>query len=291
MPISKPRLQDRELAIMRNVSTNPDHYLKRGVRTVDGWLQTGAARLIVETGNVQSQFGVRGHMAEIGVHEGKLFILLCLLRNPDEEAVGIDVFDRQDLNRDRSGRGSRDRLEKNLRRLAAHGKQAILISCDSRNLSADNLLRTVGGPFRIFSIDGGHEAGTVFHDLEVAAGTLCDGGVIVLDDYFNEGWPGVADGTNRLFGSGHYPELVPFAIAQNKLLIGQRGYAERYRTALVARFKEKTKIRESTLFGNSVCYFDFGFSRFTLFMMEAFGNLAGQRPGLHRFLRRFRDSM
>jgi Methyltransferase domain len=273
------------------VSSNPELYLKRGIRTVDGWLQAGAARLIAETAHVQAQLNVRGHLAEIGVHEGKLFILLCLLRNPEEEAVAIDVFERQDLNRHRSGRGSRERLERNLQRHAAHEKPAILISADSRNLSADSLVRVAGGPFRIFSIDGGHEAETVFHDLEVAAGTLSDGGVIVLDDYFNEGWPGVADGTNRLFSSGHFPDIVPFAIAQNKLLIGRRDYAERYRTALVAGFKNKTKIRESTLFGHPVSYFDFGFSRFTLFMMEAFRDSAGRHQGIYRFFRRFRDSM
>jgi hypothetical protein len=275
----------------KGIFSDLQRYLKRGIGTVDGWLQLGAARLIVEIASVQSQLNVSGHVAEIGVHEGKLFILLCLLRSPGEEAVAIDVFDKQDLNRDKSGRGSRGPFEKNLKRHVALGKQAMIIACDSRNLSADVLVRTAGGPFRIFSIDGGHEADTVLHDLEVAAGALAEGGIIVLDDYFNEGWPGVADGTNRFFYSGHFPELVPFAIAQNKLLIGQRGYAERYRSASMARFKNRTKIRESTLFGHPVCYFDFAFNRSTLFMMKVFSDLPGRHPGIYRFVRRFHDSM
>jgi hypothetical protein len=273
------------------VFSNSERYLKHGMRTVDGWLRAGAARLIAETAHVQAQLDVRGHVAEIGVHEGKLFILLCVLRNPEEEAVAVDVFERQDLNRDKSGRGSKERLEINLRRHAKQGKPAILISSDSRSLSADSLTRAAGGPFRMFSIDGGHEADTVFHDLEVAARTLCDGGVIVLDDYFNEGWPGVADGTNRFFSTGQFAELAPFAIAQNKLLIGRHGYVEEYRTALMARLRDKTKMRESTLFGHRVSYFDFSFSRFTLFMARAFRDSVGRYPNIYGFFRRFRDSM
>ena len=57
----------------------------------------------------------------------------------------------------------------------------------------------MGGPLRFFSIDGGHLSHIVKHDLETAALSITDGGVIILDDYFNPEFPGVSEGTNRYF--------------------------------------------------------------------------------------------
>src|ERR1035441_9365724 len=72
---------------------------------VDGWLLPEAARCIVCLHDAQRRNGTRGSVAEIGVHHGKLFMLLCLLRNEGEIAVGYDLFDRQNENIDRSGEG------------------------------------------------------------------------------------------------------------------------------------------------------------------------------------------
>jgi Methyltransferase domain len=267
-----------------------DEYLKHGIRRVGGYLHKGAASLIVQTAAIQSQLKICGHVAEIGVHEGRLFILLCLLREENEAAVAVDVFERQELNRDNSGRGSREHLQNNLGKYVHGGSPPILLSADSRTISASTLIDAAGGQFRLFSIDGGHDADTVFHDLEVAAGALCRGGAIVLDDFFNEGWAGVADGTCRFFTSHKYPDLVPFAIAQNKVLICDRSFADKYRSALSAAFRDKTKIRESTLFGHPVTYFDFGHSRLSLVIVRPFFEWAKQHPAALGFLRRIRDA-
>lgn len=267
-----------------------DHYLKRGLRTIDGWLQLGAARMLVEIARIQDQMGVPGNLAEIGVHEGRLFILLCLLRNETEEAVAIDVFEQQDMNRDKSGKGDRERLQANIRKYVQHGNPPVLISADSRRLSAGDIVASAKGRIRIFSIDGGHEAETVSHDLAVAAQALCEAGVIVLDDYFNEGWPGVADGTNRFFASQQFPELVPFAIGQNKLLISRRGYAERYCEYLVSAFGD-VRVRQSTLFGEPVRYFDFRFKSLSMPLAKTFSKWVSKRPRAYRLLRHMRDRM
>lgn len=268
-----------------------ERYLSRGLRRISGYLHGGAASLIVQVADLQSLSNVTGHVAEIGVHEGRLFILLCLLRNDTEAAVAVDVFERQDLNRDRSGRGNFARLRRNLRKYVRHGTAPILISADSRDLSSATLVEAAGGQFRLFSVDGGHEAETVFHDLEVAAGALRQGGIILLDDFFNEGWPGVADGTCRFFASQRFPDLVPFAIAQNKVLIGECAYAENYRKALTSAFKDRVKTRESTLFGRDVTYFDFRYGRFLLTTLHAVHLWAERHPDAFRLFHRIRDAL
>lgn len=265
-------------------------YTRWGLRRIPGYLHQGAASIIVEIGQIQSRIGVTGHVAEIGVHEGRLFILLCLLRNDGEAAVAVDVFERQDLNRDRSGHGNLQRLQENLLKYVRRGTRAILVSSNSLDVSSISLIERAGGQFRLFSIDGGHEAGTVFHDLNVAAGALCHGGVILLDDFFNEGWPGVADGTCQFFTAGNFPDLVPFAVAQNKVLIGSRSYAENYRQGLMSVLKEQTKTRESTLFGHRVTYFDFRYSRSSLALLHKVYLFAERHPVTSRVIGRIRSA-
>lgn len=279
------------MAFSSTPTNNAEPYLRRGLHTVDGWLQPGAARLVVKVAEIQVQSCVRGSVAEIGVHEGRFFILLCLLRGEDEDAVAIDVFEQRHLNRDSSGRGNRERLERNLRRYVSSGKRPIMISADSRSISPSDVIASAGSRFRLFSIDGGHQAETVYHDLELAAGALCDGGVIVLDDYFNEGWPGVADGTNRFFSTGNPPKLGAFAIVQNKVLISQHAHAEKYRKALTEAVKDNARIRESTLFGDPISYFDFRLSQGELRLMRAFRAGVYRYHGFLRLLRGVGDSL
>lgn len=91
-------------------------YLRRGCRNVGGWLFPYSARFIDSLLALQLESGVRGAVGEIGVHHGKLFILLALGRRPDEAAFAIDVFGDQHLNTDASGAGDRDIFVANTRR-------------------------------------------------------------------------------------------------------------------------------------------------------------------------------
>ena len=78
----------------------------------------GAIELICRLGKAQLEMGIAGHVAEIGVHHGRSFILLALLARAGEKAVAIDVFEQQELNVDRSGRGDLAQLRENVARFA-----------------------------------------------------------------------------------------------------------------------------------------------------------------------------
>jgi hypothetical protein len=206
-------------------------YALLGQHRVDGWLSSIGIKLVDAADAYQRELDVRGHVAEIGVHHGRLLILLSLLRRPEENALAIDVFEDQHLNVDGSGQGDRARLAVNLRRWDPRHADVRIEQADSWTLDGPALERLAGGRVRLVSIDGGHTAQLTEHDLTTAAGALSDGGLIVLDDLFNELFPGVSEGAQRFFHAN--PGLQPVIAGGNKTIICQGHYVDRYR----ARYK------------------------------------------------------
>jgi len=203
-------------------------YIRRGKFYVDGWLRTEAALTIAALSERQHALGVAGGVAEIGVHHGKLFILLYLLGRAPETAVAIDLFEDQHLNVDRSGSGDLAKFRRNLER-HADADRLVLHQGSSLDLVSADLVRMADGPLRMISFDGGHTAEITAHDLATAEGALAEGGIVVIDDVFNERWPGVADGVHRHFE--RRTRLVPFAIGANKTYFCRPSHRDIYRDA------------------------------------------------------------
>lgn len=227
-----------------------EHYLRRHAR-IPGWLDDYSARFIAEIGRIQAARGLKGSVAEIGVHMGRLFILLRLLAAADEQALALDVFHDQKLNVDASGRGDEDRFRANVRRWASM-QNVKIIRASSLNVTARDILSRVG-PCRLLSIDGGHTAQCTLNDLHLAEHTVTEFGVVILDDYFNPSWPDVATGAAR-FLIDPTTSLRPFAITPNKIYLARPGYHGLYATTLRAAqhdFYEK----ESRMFGFQVAIF------------------------------------
>ncbi|HYR65627.1 MAG TPA: hypothetical protein VEP47_05825, partial [Reyranella sp.] len=100
------------------MSTRATRYIHHGKFYVEGWLRTEAALAIAALSERQHALGVEGSTAEIGVHHGKLFILLYLLSRAPERVVAIDLFEDQHLNVDQSGSGEFVTFRRNLERHA-----------------------------------------------------------------------------------------------------------------------------------------------------------------------------
>lgn len=206
-------------------------YIHRGKFYVEGWLRTEATLVIAGLSERQQALGVTGGAAEIGVHHGKLFILLYLLGRDQEKAVAIDVFGDQQHNIDNSGVGDLEKFRSNLQR-HADTQRLVVHQGNSLDLSDADLVRLAEGPLRLVSVDGGHTPRHAAHDLATAEGALADGGIIVADDVFNERWPGVSDGIHRFFAGR--PNLVPFALGANKTYLCRPSHRDTYRDAAVA---------------------------------------------------------
>jgi hypothetical protein len=224
------------------VTTQRQAYLKRGYSRIGGWLFPYSARFIDSLLALQLEADVRGSVGEIGVHHGKLFILLALGRRAGESAFAIDVFGDQHLNRDDSGSGDREIFLTNTRRwLGGESEFLNVVQRSSLDVRPEQILER-NGPVRLASIDGGHTEDCVINDLMLVQSVLAPKGVVILDDHFNEFWPEVSSGVARYL-LDPAARLRPFAITPNKTYFAAAEDVAFYRRSLRSRndyYYEKT---------------------------------------------------
>ena len=234
-------------------------YLSSGIHAVHGWLDDFSAEAIAKLGEAQTDHGLSGAVAEIGVHHGKLFLLLQLVTRTDEKGLAIDLFEQQELNIDRSGQGDRGRFIENLRKHCGGEDGVVIRAASSTDVTAGEIRATVG-PVRLFSVDGGHTEALTANDLKLAAASLVDGGIVVLDDHFNPYWPDVAAGLGRNIFVDQSP-LRPFAITPGKVFLCHPDWSATWRDALVKAFPTAHE-KQSEMYGAPVEIL--GIGRFSL---------------------------
>src|SRR6185312_5557029 len=232
--------------------TPVDRYLLFGQRQIDGWLHPYTAEFIATLAQLQRSAGFSGSLGEIGVHHGKLFVLLLLTADSNEKAFAIDVFEDQALNLDGSGRGDRQIFEANIVRWAGSSEKLVTIAKSSLTVSPDEIL-TSCGKVRLASIDGGHTAECAFSDLKLIEAVMPDYGIAVLDDYFNEDWPDVSTGAARYFMQTT-TRMRPFAIVPNKVFLATQEYNKFYRDRIAAETHFR-RWKTSNMFGCEVDVF------------------------------------
>jgi hypothetical protein len=215
-----------EIVAEFSMNKRSGQYFVNGRDEIPGWFFRIDAEIFYLVTNAQNSEGWNGAVAEIGLHYGKSFVALCLALKNTERAYGIDVFDRQDLNKDGSGRGNRSAVENNLTRWGVDLSSVILDGRSSEIVMAQDILKSVGD-VRFFSIDGGHWYDIVCGDLLLAERTLAKFGVIAIDDFLRPEWPDVSNAYFSWHRSKSKP-LIPFAIGFNKLYLCDQDYAQFY---------------------------------------------------------------
>lgn len=223
-------------------------YRQRGLQSVEGWLDRYSADFIATIAAVQRRNRWSGALGEIGVHHGKLFILLQLNAAQGEALFAIDLFENQQLNIDRSGCGNREIFLRNIARWGGNADTITIITKSSLETAPDEILDAVG-PVRLASIDGGHTEECTFNDLLLIERVVADYGVVIIDDCFNQHWPGVSTGVAKYL-MRPTPALHPFAISPNKVYFARPGFVGRYRQEI--RAVERRLDKESVFFGNAV---------------------------------------
>ena len=210
------------------------NYLRYDKRHVNGWLQRVDAEIIGSILEFQNRQRIAGGCVEIGVHNGKSFIPLCMALRDDELALCIDIFDDQSKNLDSSGKGNFSSFQANVAKFHLDPLRIRVFKGSSEDVSHDYILQQVG-PARFFSVDGGHWNSIVQNDLRLAEKTLAKDGVIALDDYCRAEWPDVTAGY-ALWREKTESDIIPFAVGSNKLFLCRKGFAAAYRAALETPF-------------------------------------------------------
>tara|TARA_B100000586_G_scaffold239113_1_gene191217 strand:- start:227 stop:1069 length:843 start_codon:yes stop_codon:yes gene_type:complete len=236
---------------MNWVSKELNRYIKSGIKKVHGWLEQADIDYILEIVNYQNQSNIYGSVGEIGVHHGKLFILLNLLTREDEHSFAIDLFDEQKENIDRSGLGDLSIFKSNLDNYATNNQNIEILSMNSLDLDKNFYRETSSKKFKLFSIDGGHHYKAVINDLKIAEEVMVEGGVVLLDDLLNPLWIEVVSAYSSYKLKGG--KLVAFAITKDKLyLTNSKKHAEGYQEALINVFNSKLNFLVKELFGDKV---------------------------------------
>lgn len=229
-----------------------NRYAQGGHWKVEGWLKPESARLIAELGGLQHAEGITGASVEIGVHHGRLFILLHLAGSQQKD-LAIDIFDDQHLNPGDSGHGDRKIFLHNVITHGGDPDRIEVLQKSSLEISARDILDRVG-PATLFSVDGGHTQECAFHDLMLADGALHDDGVVILDDYFNPAWPEVSLGAMQYFLDPR-SRLRPFAVTKEKIYLCAPAKNEFYRQRLRGRLNSWDYSKSVTMLGLPVDIF------------------------------------
>jgi hypothetical protein len=197
--------------------------------TLDGWFEKPFLQILKAINAYQVEHNIEGNLGEIGVYHGKSLIPLCLLSQENELTLAVDCFDDQQYNYDLSGMGCTfDKFSANIAKYCSDkASNLVVYRCDSSKATSEEYLAKVNNKkFRIFSIDGCHRAEETYTDLHNVHQALQEGGVIIIDDYFNKDWPGVSNGVSKYLYECQ--NLRPFFIGFNKLLLAHPNYAEIY---------------------------------------------------------------
>lgn len=200
-------------------------YLNAGFNEVAGWLNPYFLHVLDCVVTLMNEFDHEWHdVLEIGVHEGKLFIPLERIAPDERSVVGVDLFDLQRFNIDRSGRGSLQRFTKNINNYCRLPDRVVIEKSDSFDLVHSRIAQR---RLSVVSVDGGHTVEHVVSDLAFVSQRLAAGGVVYLDDFGNPGWLGVMEGLIRYL-DGVNTRLAPVGIGFNKLILTTVSYQKHY---------------------------------------------------------------
>lgn len=208
-------------------------------QNIEGWVGDRIFQIVDFIGRDHDANGVKGDIAEIGVHHGKLFYIAATIARPDEALIAIDLFGQQGLNVDRSGNGDRAVFEGHADQFFPQLKPQIkILEGDSMSLQDSDLRALMRQDrIRLFSVDGGHNPEHVVNDMSIAQTFLAPRGVVMLDDFFGYMWPSVTEGFFRYMATANR-RLAPFLIFQNKVFLTTYSEHESMLTALRAYLDE-----------------------------------------------------
>ncbi len=194
-------------------------------RGIEGWMSDEAADLTMRLFRWQRTAQAVTGVLELGVFKGKyLSLLASLAQGTGASVVGVDAFTsrigEQLPPADRNY--ARDAAVATITRMAPGSSPPMMLVAFTADVEATALRALCPGGYSFISVDAGHLAAEVAHDLALAESLLGARTIVAADDLFNAQTPGVMEGLCRYFTGNPDTTLAPFAWAGNKLFLCHR---------------------------------------------------------------------
>lgn len=188
-------------------------------KEVEGWFYP--KDLILLYGIMfELQTPAMGDVCEIGVAYGKSAIALSQFRTESKMYL-YDIFSED----------SRQVAESNIAKFGNANNIEWRLQ-DTTQLKPDDV--RFDRMLRLLHIDGCHEHSAVLSDIQLFSSFMADKGVIVVDDYNDQEYPGVKSAVIQFCLSNYnYKNWKIIAIGDNKAYIVQKKYQEQYQKAIV----------------------------------------------------------
>jgi predicted O-methyltransferase YrrM len=225
-----------------------ERYLAKSFNAVKGASSKISAVVAAHLLAAQSAQGLRGHVAEIGVFEGRFFIALALCVAPGERALATDVFTWPDEE-------VADRFLANCRAAGVDMSIVAVQKAATHNLTREAYKQFAAGPIRFLHVDGAHGYDGVLHDLHLAKAALHPQGILCLDDVLHPRYPALTIAVADWLKAN--PDFAIFAIVDResfasacKFLVCRRDRVDFYRNALIAAAPEHVMNFRANYFGD-----------------------------------------
>lgn len=196
----------------------------------EGWMNPPSVFFAGFLTHIQHNLGIVGPVGEIGVHHGKFAVVIAMFAFETERVWLADLFENQVENIDGSGKGDKDIVRKHLEEFGLDSTNTVIVSANSMSLSGYDLNEQGFTAFRFLSVDGGHTHELTLNDLLFSCEVIQDGSIVVLDDFLNIHWMGVASGFFHFLSS--QTRLQPFLWASNKMYLTTPLFVHKYVQAI-----------------------------------------------------------
>jgi len=194
-------------------------------RGIEGWMSDEAADLTKRLFHWQRTMQAVTGVLELGVFKGQyLSLLAALAQGTGVPVVGVDAFTSRvgeqipPADRDYA----RDAAAATIMAMAPGSTPPTLLVVFTADIGADALRELCPAGYSFISVDAGHLAADLAHDLALVEALLGEWTIVAADDAFNAQTPGVMEGLCRYFIDNPGTALAPFAWAGNKLFLCHR---------------------------------------------------------------------
>jgi len=206
---------------------------------IEGWFNYPTALVWNYLFCCQEILNVRGNLVELGVWHGKSLTHSLAHCRPGERHLAIDI-----------------ELRDGLKMTIASSHAASQIVFRKGLSTTPGVEYDVPGPYRWIHIDAGHDKHSVLDDLKLWAPRLSEGGILVMDDFFNHRWAEVTDATfEYLYAYDH--NIAPLCIGANKAYFTTKAGHRLYRDFFRGKFISEYITKHTILDYFDLCIFNF----------------------------------